>query len=346
MDEQPRILFLDDEPNVLDALRRVLRHQAGAWDMVFESSVESALERQRQRPFQVAVVDVHMPVMSGLELIRALNAIDAGTLSIILTGATDIATAAAAINEASVFRFYTKPCGTDALVTGITQALAEGARRRASSAPAAAGATLSMAAMDRLPTGIIVVDEQARLLFANRSGAALLAAKDGLAIGADGMCRAGRPAETAELHGLIKAALATGAIARALSVGREMADRPLSLVIAPLLQAAGNEPAVVLLVGDPDQRGLPSVEMVSRLFDLTVAEARLALALTEGHRIEDAAEMLGITQSSARTYLKRIFSKTDVTRQAELVRLILAAPTLSELGPKAGDLPPPHHAQQ
>jgi DNA-binding CsgD family transcriptional regulator len=77
---------------------------------------------------------------------------------------------------------------------------------------------------------------------------------------------------------------------------------------------------------------LPSVETVARLFDLTDAEARLAVALSEGHRIEDAAEILGITVSSARTYLKRVFSKTEVTRQAELVRLILAAPVLLDLG--------------
>jgi DNA-binding CsgD family transcriptional regulator len=74
------------------------------------------------------------------------------------------------------------------------------------------------------------------------------------------------------------------------------------------------------------------VETVSRLFDLTDAEARLAVALGEGHRLEDAADRMGITVSSARTYLKRVFSKTDVTRQAELVRLLLAAPVLLDLG--------------
>ena len=47
----------------------------------------------------------------------------------------------------------------------------------------------------------------------------------------------------------------------------------------------------------------------------------------------DAADLMGITVSSARTYLKRIFSKTDVTRQAELVRLLLAAPVLLDLTP-------------
>lgn len=94
-----RVLFVDDERNVLDALSRALRPWQSRWDMAFIDKIEDALAAQKEQPFDVAVVDITMPVMTGLELIRALTAIHAGTLAIILTGATDIATAAAAINE-------------------------------------------------------------------------------------------------------------------------------------------------------------------------------------------------------------------------------------------------------
>jgi DNA-binding NarL/FixJ family response regulator len=329
MKARPRILFVDDEINVLEALGRAFRAWHGDWDMVFESDVTKALAEQRRLPFQVAVVDIRMPVMSGLELISTMNDIAPATLAIVLTGATDIGTAAQAINEANVFRFYTKPCTADILAKAIDQALAELARRQATSAIAPPGAMFSMATLDRLPTAVIVVDAQPRVLFTNRQGAAVLAMRDGLSVGSDGLCRTSRPADTIEMVRLIKAAIVGGTPAKAMSLDRQKADRPLSLVIASLPEQRGSEAAAVLLVSDPDQRSMPSVDTVSRLFDLTEAEARLALALSEGHRIEDAAERLGITISSARTYLKRVFSKTDVTRQAELVRLILAAPTLT-----------------
>jgi len=87
----------------------------------------------------------------------------------------------------------------------------------------------------------------------------------------------------------------------------------------------------VLLVSDPEHQALPSAQTIGQLFELTEAEARLALALAEGHRVEDAAAGLGITTNSARTYLKRIFGKTGVGRQAELIRLIVAAPSLVDL---------------
>ena len=140
--------------------------------------------------------------------------------------------------------------------------------------------------------------------------------------------------ETAELHRLVKLVVDAGGetVAHALAVTREEADRPLSVVIAPLPAEHHSGRVAVLLISDPERQTLPSVDTVAKLFDLHRRRGAPGFDLSEGQRIEDAAEQLGITLNSARTYLKRIFSKTDVTRQAELVRLILAAPTLLNLG--------------
>jgi DNA-binding NarL/FixJ family response regulator len=334
---RPRILFVDDERPVLDGLSRALRSWQSAWDMMFLDQVEDCLTEQRRQPFDVAVVDITMPGMSGLELIPALAAIHPATLAIILTGATDIATAAAAINEANVFRFYTKPCAAALLAGGIEQALEE-ARTRIAQRNSSTEAAISMATLDRMPTGVIVVDNAPKVLFTNKQGAELLSAHDGMSIGPSGLVRTNKPKETAELSRLITQAIDGGdsGVPHALSLSREDSDRPLSVVVAPLPPSSAGigqgARVAVLLVSAPERQKLPSVETVSRLFDLTDAEARLAIALGEGNRIEDAAGLLGITVSSARTYLKRVFSKTDVTRQAELVRLLLAAPVLADLG--------------
>lgn len=60
------------------------------------------------------------------------------------------------------------------------------------------------------------------------------------------------------------------------------------------------------------------------MFSLTPTEARLAVAIAEGSTPAEAAGFLGISVLTARTHLKRIFHKTATTRQAELVRLVLA----------------------
>jgi DNA-binding NarL/FixJ family response regulator len=331
---RPRVLFVDDERNVLDALGRGLRPWASRWDMVFHDQIADSLAAQKQQPFDVAVVDITMPVMTGLELIRELTKIHAATLAIILTGATDIATAAAAINESTVFRFYTKPSPAETLAAGIEMALQEKESRDAK-ANSSVEAALGIATLNRLPTGVVVVDPDTKIVFTNKQGAEFLASRDGLSIGPTGLCRTNKPKETTELARLVKLAVDGGehAVPHALSVSREDSDRPLSVVVAPLPASGLGSKVAVLLVSAPERQKMPSPETVSRLFDLTDAEARLAIALGEGHRIEDAAELMGITGSSARTYLKRIFSKTDVTRQAELVRLLLAAPVLLDLTP-------------
>lgn len=330
--KKPRVLFVDDEPHVLDALQRAFRSRISQWEMVFKVSPSEAVAEQRRSAFDVAVVDMRMPEMTGVELIKALTAVSPDTVSIVLTGATDIESAIAAINEANVFRFYAKPSTSEVLAAGITQALLQS--RSHDAAAAQPQANLGLAALNRLPTGIIVANAVPSVLFMNSRGAEYLADNDGLTMGHNGVFRASRPQETQELHRLIKAAVdgTDDGLAHALSISRDNTDRPLSVVVAPLPAETGSGRVAVILVSDLERQSLPTQDTIAKLFDLTDAEARLALVLGEGLRIEDAAERLGITVNSARTYLKRIFSKTDVTRQAELVRLIMAAPTLLDLG--------------
>lgn len=68
--------------------------------------------------------------------------------------------------------------------------------------------------------------------------------------------------------------------------------------------------------------GVPPAELVSKLFRLTPAEARLAVALTSGLSLRDCAAGLGIVFGTARSYLLRIFSKTGTSQQSELVSLV------------------------
>ena len=64
-------------------------------------------------------------------------------------------------------------------------------------------------------------------------------------------------------------------------------------------------------------------DLLASLYGLTPAEAELASLLSAGHSIEEAAEIRGVTLNTARSQMKRVFSKTGVNRQADLVRLLL-----------------------
>jgi len=103
---------------------------------------------------------------------------------------------------------------------------------------------------------------------------------------------------------------------------------PYSIVVSQLYEDAGNNDDVLLFITDPEQRLDVSPEIIARLFGLTASEARLASALSRGDSMEEAAEAMGVTVSTARTYLKQVFSKTGTGRQADLIRMILTSPAL------------------
>ncbi len=87
----PRILLVDDEPQVLDGLRRMLEPYRRQWELSFATVPEVAWEELRAGPVDVAVLDVRMPGTSGLELLQRMQA-DAATRSvavIMLTGLED-----------------------------------------------------------------------------------------------------------------------------------------------------------------------------------------------------------------------------------------------------------------
>lgn len=84
-----------------------------------------------------------------------------------------------------------------------------------------------------------------------------------------------------------------------------------------------DRPAVVMHIKKSFQGTHTDMDRISTLFHLSRAEARLALLLSTGSNVDEIAKTLGITNHSVRTYCKRIFAKTGVKRQAELVKLVL-----------------------
>ncbi len=317
MVNKPRILFVDDESNVLDGLRRALgSHHAARWEMTFCNSPQDALVQFKANAYDVVVSDMKMPMINGIELVLAMRKIRQNAEYIILTGEADLKIAIDAINRAEIFRFFTKPCHINFLVEGIEAACKSKARAVMSSA-----ASLGEVALDSLAVGVLVVDAGAHVLFMNRRGREICAVGDGLMIGPDKICRTSTPPESASLHELIRLAAEKGS-GGSMSVARPLLGSPLSVVVAAAsgLRDAG---AAAIYLRDPDDANIPSSTHLASIFGLTPAEAHIAHSLSLGLSLVEAARVSGITVGTARNYLKRVFLKTGVSRQAELVRLVL-----------------------
>lgn len=103
-----RVLFVDDEPQVLEGLRVLLRHQRGRWEMELATGGEQALAVLGARDFDVVVTDLRMPKVDGIALLKHLRDQHARTVRVVLSGEAGRGPALAAVPYAH--QFLAKPC--------------------------------------------------------------------------------------------------------------------------------------------------------------------------------------------------------------------------------------------
>ncbi len=112
-----KVMFVDDEPRVLDGLRRQFRAQRSVWDMRFVESGDAALTALDSEPADVVVTDMRMPGMTGSELLLEVQRRWPMTARIILSGQTDQADLDAGLG--AIHQFLQKPCDGDVLRAAI-----------------------------------------------------------------------------------------------------------------------------------------------------------------------------------------------------------------------------------
>ncbi len=106
---RPRVLFVDDEPDLLAGMARNLRSEH--FEVTTAPGGDAALELMRGAgPFAVIVSDLRMPGMDGATLLRITHELFPDTVRVLFTGQPDMDRAIAAVNEGAIFRFMTKPC--------------------------------------------------------------------------------------------------------------------------------------------------------------------------------------------------------------------------------------------
>jgi DNA-binding CsgD family transcriptional regulator len=183
-------------------------------------------------------------------------------------------------------------------------------------------------AVDRLCTGVIVSDDEGRVVEMNRGAHAMVQLEDGLAIRNGKLC-ARRTFETAKMAKLISAAAAvgkTGVAAGHMVIGRGDGRPAYVLTVAPLHPdlAIGDRPLAMIVIIDPERHSPSDSELVE-LFGFSSAEARLAAALMTGKTLTEIAAAFGLRVPTLRTQLRSILKKVGAKRQSDLIRIFSSA---------------------
>lgn len=187
--------------------------------------------------------------------------------------------------------------------------------------------TAMLEALDRIDTGVLVLDGSGSILQASLRARSLLSDNAELAVVGGRLTL--RPAALQDRllsrlqDVLIVAAGRTGRAAAALSIPRRQRV-PLALELSPLRPSARlfeeQRPACLVFIRDP--QAPMAVDRLRDLFGLTRTEGLVAAALGQGHSLEDIAAGMSIGLATVRTHLKRLLAKTGTHRQAEAVALL------------------------
>lgn len=184
-------------------------------------------------------------------------------------------------------------------------------------------ASVAKEAVRRMNFGWVTLDGEGHVLDADVHGSQMLASAGHLSRGKDGRLTARDSELRRQLLGAVRDLAGNPqARPRAIVLSREPW---LDLLMVPSGQRMGTTqaaPAIVCYLHADNWSSADRCEQLAQLFDLAPSEARLALALSRGMSISEAAPELGLTVESARTYSKRIYAKTGARGQADLVRFI------------------------
>lgn len=192
-------------------------------------------------------------------------------------------------------------------------------------------------ALDSIAMGLLIVDDSARVIYANAASRRIVRLADGLEV-ADEILALHDQNENAQLRKIIRTMIAKArdretTRCQALAVTRPSGRAPIPVLAGSLRHhALKRSPGpldrqlAVLFVSLPEDPQEAPAELLRRLFGLTLAEARVCERLVQGRTVKDIAADLAVAVETVRAHLKSAYAKTGTSKQAELVAKIMATP--------------------
>lgn len=117
-----KILFVDDDPNILAGLKRLTRTRRDEWQTFFCEAAEEGLALMASQPVDVVVSDMRMPIMDGAEFLARVRTLHPATIRVILSGYADAECILRTVGPAHIY--LAKPCHPDQLLDAIARPLA------------------------------------------------------------------------------------------------------------------------------------------------------------------------------------------------------------------------------
>jgi DNA-binding CsgD family transcriptional regulator/PAS domain-containing protein len=200
------------------------------------------------------------------------------------------------------------------------------------------------ATLDTLSVGVYLHDRQGRLVYMNHAATCQIKASDVLRIANNRLSSA-----SAEPRDALDRAIATACSDSAgqcpASIALPLQKNGAAGLIATAVALNHGQcqslatpfvAACAVFVQDPRIAPLVPAEALARLFSLTLAEVDVLLALADGRSLQGVADVLGIALSTAKSHLHKIFEKTGTSRQADLIRLMMASSPQIAISMRAG----------
>ncbi len=216
-----------------------------------------------------------------------------------------------------------------ALIRGLLPHLRQFVRVRQALVRADAFDASATALLNNTRVGVIQLDRQGRVIEANDRARDLLRRGDGVS-DPEGLLRATVPTEQDQLARLVARALPTaGTPASGSMLLRRASLLPAFVVhVTPVgglqLDFGARWVAALVLLVEPNYQPRLDPDLVARTLDLTPSESHIAVWLAEGRTVRDMAVTTGRTEGTVYWHLKRIYHKLSLSRQADLVRLVLS----------------------
>jgi DNA-binding NarL/FixJ family response regulator len=316
-----RLICIDDDPLALDQLKLVLGKIDAPLCCEYFGSPAQALRAHREKPADMVISDLRMGTTTGVKLVAEMQSFAQDTIYMLISGDADLNAALAAMNEARVFRFFIKPASAHDLKAGIGEAICELNLRRMRNIAAS-----TLDTFERFNAAVASVSVDGKIQYANAPANRIFRESGYFEISPEDELRSVNPGET---KGFLKF-LANLAQSKEDSAARSVfrfnhPEHQRPIVVSGVFFSAegGQAPHISLVISDPARRTIASAEEIATALNLPPSEARVVHGLVAGGSVEDAAAIAGVSLSTARTYLKNVFGRTGVSRQAELVRLVL-----------------------